>query len=304
MPVPKEELVKDLETPEYQAIVKETLAKKEFVIQDKAEHAAFLDRYKTDVVEKEIPTRLKAVYDSIDKEVKETFGADRAQDEKTYDYVKRVGKSTVEQVTTLKTKVSQLEEAAKTSDPTGAYRRQLDEAEQRYKAVLKEKEDAIEGLKKEHGTVSKTADIKMIFGSVKTGFKKDLPALHDRIESVVLGEAITRAKQKDGKYFMTNADGTFMKDPLYNEITVEDWLKKEFKDSMSTAPKGGAGSGGSGGGKEGPDPSTITVENFVLPESINTRLKLGDYLDEIGLKKGNPMRDKIWAKVATPAMPL
>jgi flagellar hook-basal body complex protein FliE len=299
MPVSKEELLKDLDTPEYQTLIKEALTKKEFVIQDKTEHQSYLDRYKNDVLEKELPNRIKTIYDNIDKDVKETFGVDRDPNEKTYEYLKRAGKTKLSALEQSQQKIRELEEAISKGDGTAAMKRKLEEEQANFQRELKKREDKIRELEQNHSIVQKTADVKLLYGELKKGFIKQLPPLFARAEAAALDEAIRNSVAQDGKLYMANADGSIRKDSSYNEISVEDFLKAEFKDVIETQRK--AGGAGSEGGKGDPkDPKDITDENFPMKSDIKNKRELTDYMLSLGIKQGTEQFRKIWVKYGLP----
>jgi hypothetical protein len=296
MPVLKDELVKDLETPEYQTLVRETLAKKDFVVYTKDEHAQYLDRFKTDVVEKELPSRLSKVYSDLDKDIKETFGIDRAENEKSYDYLKRAGAVKLGELKSSGDKIKELEEALKKGDPSGALQKKLEEEERKFKTILDEKNGEIKKLRGETERTRKEADVKLLYGDIKKTFVKTLPTLFHKIEAVTINEAIANSVLKEGKLYMANADGSIRKDSGYNEITVEEWLKQEFKDVIEKIkPPAGGGGGGKGGDPE-PDPTKYTAETFPMKAEIKTRVGLMDYMDSLGLKRGTTLYNEIYKK--------
>jgi hypothetical protein len=298
MPVDKVELAKDLETPEYQALIKETLAKKEFVIHDKTEHQSYLDRYKTDVIEKEIPNRVKAIHDQYDKDVKELTGIDRdLTNEKSYDYVKRAFKTKLADADTYTKKIADLEEKIKSGDPSGIYKKQLEEAENKYKTQLELKEKELNGLKQQSSVLARRSAAESELSKLRASFKKDLPAMFSRIEKSVLDEAINKISIKeDGRAVILKDDGTVLKDSAFNEVTLESYLKNEFKDVIDTGAGGsGAGSKNPAGGG-GPDPSTITVDTFVMDPKITRQGELMDYMLSLGLKRGDKTFNAIYKK--------
>lgn len=299
MPVNKDELVKDLETPEYLGLIKDTLTKKNFVIQDQTENQAFLDRYKKDVIEKEIPGKIKEVYDYLDKELKETSGIDRESNEKTSDYLKRVVKTKSEAINQSAGKIKELEAAIAAGDTSAAMKKRLEDEEQRFKVLLSKKDKELEDLRGETVRTRKAADIKLIYSEIKKGFIKTLPPLFATAESATLDEVIRSSVEKDGKLYMANADGSIRKDSGYNEITVEDYLKGAFKEVIETRrPAGGGGSGGDT--DPGTDPTKLTEENFPMRADIKTKGALMDYMISLGLKQGTPQFNKIYAKFGLP----
>lgn len=300
MPVPKEELVKDLDTPEYQAIVKETLAKKEFAIRDKTEESTFLDNYKKDVIEKELPTRIKAVHDQYDKDTKELFGMDRDANEKSYDYLKRAGKTKLGELNASADKIKELEAAIAKGDTSAAMKKKLEEEEANWKTKVKQYEQRIKDLETETQVTSKAADVKLLYGEIKKTFVKTLPPMFSKAESATLSEAISNSIAKDGKLYMANPDGTVRRTKTYEEITVEDFLKAEFKDVIEEKRKTGGAGSPPGGGNDPIDPTKITPDTFEKPDNVKTKVELTEYMIGLGIKQGTPLFNHIWRKYGVP----
>lgn len=299
MPVSKEELEKDLDTPEYLTLVKEKLAKKEMIVQDKAEHQLYLDRYKSDVIEKEIPTRIKAVHDQYDKDIKETFGIDREASEKTYDYLKRAGKTATGEVQKSADRIKELEDLIKKGDGSKAMAEKLEQEEARFKKLIKEKDQELLTYKQKSEIVSKTADIKLIYGDIKKTFVKTLPPMFSRAEAAALDEAIRLSVVKDGKLYMANGDGSIRKDSSYNEISVEDFLKAEFKEVIEEKKKQG-GAGSNGGDPDPIDPTKYDDKTFPMKDDLKTKAALTDYMLSLGIKQGTDQFRLIWKKYGLP----
>lgn len=296
MPVNKEELAADLATPEYQELVKKTLSEQKFVIRSAEEESAFQENFKKDVIEKEIPTRIKAVHDQYDKDVEELTGLKREQNEKTYDFVKRAIRINKESGATLQQKISELEKKIADGDNSGATKRLLEEAENKYKASLKEKEELIERLQNESRTTKTQALLSQDYAGIKSKFKATLPPLFDRTEKAILSEAQSLAViGEDGKLYVSDGQGGIKKDGSFNPVLMADWLRNEFKDVLDAGtPAGGAGSKG-GDPNAGTDPEKITAENFQIPAHVKSGGELIEYMLELGLKRGSDQFNKIWA---------
>lgn len=301
MPVNKEELIKDLDSPEYLNVVKETLIKKEFHVEPKAEREGFLERYKTNIIETEIPQRVKSVHDQYDKDIKEVFGADRNQDEKSYDYLKRVGRAKVQEAETIRGEVAALKEQLKGGDPSGTLRAQLEAAEQRARVAIEEKEKEITTLRQTQSQAEKQFAVNGVYANIRSQFKKELPPLFNRVEKSVLDDVIGNSAVKpvngNNVLVMLNSDGTVRKDHSFKEITVEDYLKLEFKDLIDVKPAAGAGS-------HNPEPNldvkSMTAEEFgaYLTPDIDSKEKLMGKMRERGIAHGTALGNAIWKKYA------
>lgn len=300
MPVNKEELAKDLATPEYQDIAKTELGKSNFVVRSKDEEATFQNNYKKDVIEKEIPTRIKAVHDQYDKDVEEISGLKRDKDEKSYDFVKRALKANTGDSAGLKKEIEDLKLEIKNGDKTGATAKLLKETEEKYKTSLLEKDQLIAKLQGDTSTYQKENLLTKDYADIKRTFKKALPDMFEKTEKMILSEALSlgvieggvlyKGEQREGKLVIA-------KDASFNPIKMADYLKVEFKAVIETAPppKGGTGAKGGLTGLE-TNPDEINADNFVMPDTIKTGGELMDYMLEQGLKRGTPAFDGIWEK--------
>lgn len=298
MPVDKVELAKDLENPEYQAIAKEALTKKEFVVRSKDEEATFQTNFKTDVIEKEIPGKIKAVHDQYDKDTKELFGVDRNQDEKSYDYLRRAAKAKITEYDSAKTEIASLKEQIKGGDPTGVLKKQLEDAEEKARVALADKDKKISELENLNTVTKKESHLMNEYSGIKSTFKSSLPTLFDITEKAVLDDALRNSVIKDGKLYATNADGSIKKDTSFKEILVKDELAIKFKDVIDQAKvQGGTGAKG-GEKKQGDkvDPATITEENFTMNDSIKSKDDLMTHMMELGIPRGTLQFTKIWDK--------
>lgn len=298
MPVDKTELAKDLATPEYQAIVKDELSKKEFVIRTKDEETTFQTNFKKDVIEREIGPKIAEVHSQYDKDVEELYGIKRNQDEKSYDFNKRAAKAKLAEYDAAKTEVASLKEQIKGGDPTGTLKKQLEESEERARVALADKDKRITELEGLNTITKKESQLLREYGDIKATFKKELPTLFDVSEKAVLDEALRNSVLKDGKLYATNSDGSIKKDASFKEILVKEELAVRFKDVVDvTKVQGGSGSSGSGKNKDGGiDPKTITDENFVMPEGLKSRDALMTHLIELGVPRGTEQFTKIWNK--------
>jgi len=300
MAIDKAELAQALEnTPEIQQLARETLAKKDFVVRTKEEETQFQSRFKTDVIEKELPNKIKEIYDNLDKDIKGLYGVDRNQDEKTYDYLKRAASARNSEYENAKKEVNTLKEQIAKGDHSGALKKQLEEAEEKARIALAEKDKTIQSLQGEKSVTERKALLSEVYAGIKTKFKKELPALFDRTEKAILSDALATAVVKDGKLYKGDGNGGIAKDSSFKEITIEEHLTEEFKAVIDDKkPKPGAGSGGAGGdGKI--DPSTITKDNFVMPD-VKTREQLMTYMMEQGIPRGTKQFNEIYAKFGQP----
>lgn len=291
MPVDKAELAKDLDSPEYQELVKSELAKKEFVIQDKATYNSTLEKFKTEGAHEQI----KVVHDKYDKDIKDLFGIDRTTNEKSYDYLKRAAG---EKLTGLTKQIDTLNDQIKKGDPTGVLAKKLEEAENLYKTVIKEKDDAFNKLRGEADQAGKNVALTSIYAGVKSLFKKELPPMFAEIEKSVLNELLKDSVLKDGVLYLGEA-GVPKRNKAFEEVKMEDHLKEKFKDVIDVKRIAGGGGSGAGNGNEGKiDPNTYSKDNIVVPENVKTKSDLVGHLNELGIPRGTKQYNDIYSALS------
>jgi len=297
MPVNKDELVKDLATPEYQTLAKTELAKAGLEVLDKPAKDKLLEDHEKEVIEKKIPVEIEKVHTKYDKDFADIFpGYKREANEKTYDAIKRVGKAEVEKFTG---EITKLKDEIKKGDPTGALKKQLEETEERAKNEIAKRDKEIETLKGGQETATKSIEFGKIYGGVKSTFMSALPPMFKQLEESVNAKLLGAAVMKDGKLYQGNGDGTIKKHPTtFKEITIEEALGEEYKDVIDVRKKqGGAGSGGPGKkDTDKIDPKEITPESYVKPETIKTQTDLMTHLMELGLSRGTKEFNAIYNK--------
>lgn len=302
MPVNKDELIKDLDNPEYVEVVTKTLATKKIEVLDEKAKTTLLENHKREVLEKDMKVEVEKIHSQYDKDLAEVFpGYKRESNEKTYEAMKRVGKQTIEQ---LNTKITQLEADIKKGDPTGALTKKLQETEELAKKTIGELNIKITELSKGNEEANKTAKFAEVYGGVKAKFIKTLPAMFNQTEKALNASILANAVLKDGVLYVGDGSGGIKKDASFKEITVEDQLLGEYKDVIDTRKtQGGAGSG-AGGGKppanQGADPSLITKDNFEMPATAKGPDDLMSHLLELGVPRGTKNFNEIWSKYVDP----
>lgn len=299
MPIDKAELATEIEkNPEIATAATEALTKKGFVVRDKASDTTFLDNYKKDVIEKEIPKEIAKVHSLYDQDIKATFGVDRNQDEKSYDYMKRAASA---KLTDLNAKIEGYEKTIREKgDPTGVLQKKIDEIENRAKTTIEGYEAKIKSLQGDNEKATKNILLTQYYAELAKTFTKQLPAMFDKLSKMTLDSVLSQSVLKDGKLYLSDGTGGIKKDASFKEITVADYLKVEFKDVIDVKrEQGGAGSGKGGGNPTNDvDPATITKDNFQIPATVKTQGDLMDVMMEQGIKRGSQAFTDIWNKFA------
>lgn len=299
MAIDKTELATELAAnPEIEKIATEALTKKGFIVRDKASDTTFLDNYKKDVIEKEIPKEIAKVHSQYDQDIKTTFGIDRNQDEKSYDYMKRAASA---KLTGLQSKVDELNKVInEKGDPSGVLQKKIEEIEGRAKTTIEGYEAKIKSLQGDNDKATKNILLTQTYSELSKGFVKTLPAMFATSSEYILKDALAKSVLKDGKLYMGDGTGGIEKDATFKEIEISDFLKTKFKDVIDVKrEQGGTGSGsGKGKGGEDIDPTTINKDNFSMPASVKTQGDLMDVMIEQGIVRGTAAFNEIWDKFA------
>jgi hypothetical protein len=247
-----------------------------------------LDRYKEDILNKEIPGKIKEVHDKYDESFK-NLGFERKQDEKTYHAVERILKEQKERIEALAAAGKGGQEY---ENKLQEFKRKQEEIESNAQKTIAEKDKELEELRNKYQMTEKQTKLQEVFAPIKAKFKSDLPSYFQSHERTVLNEVLKNTAEKDGKLIMLNSDGSEMKDNSFNNVTAESYLAEQFKDVFKDErkPQGGTGANGSDPNK---DTKNITVESFVLPPNVKTRGDLMNYL----VDKGLDMRSKPYLEI-------
>lgn len=297
MPLTEEEIqaIASAENPAEHELVKPLIDSAKLKIRTEEAENSFLDRFKNDVIEKNIPERIKEVHNQYDKDVFALTGIERKQDEKSYDYTRRAFK---EKEASFVSKITALEEKAKKGgDPEGIYKSQIEELTKQNETLqnnLQSKSDEIAQMQGKFVAGQKRNKLMSEYTEIKKSFKKDLPDYFKVFENETIEAVLKNTKEEDGKLIPLNDDGTVMKDADLNVIDIKDVLKMKFKDAIDKDRATG-GTGGIGSGKN-IDPDTITIEDFARPAEVDTQEKLMTYMLKLGLQRGSEKFNKIWSK--------
>lgn len=301
MPIDKAELATEIEkNPEIEKIATETLAKKGFVIRDKATDTTFMDNYKRDVLEKELPKEIdKAtaqIHNRYDQDIETALGVKKDANEKSYDYLKRAASGKLAE---LNIKIEGYEKTIREKgDPTGVLQKKIEAAEEKARLAIEERDAKIKTLTTDNEKATKGILLQQDYSELSKSFVKTLPAMFAISSKYILDGVLANAVMKEGKLYVGDGTGGIKKDSAFKEILVSDDLKLQFKDVIDVKrEQGGAGSGKGGGNQQEQDPSQFTVDNFNMP-SISTQLEVTEALIKAGVPKGSVAFKEIFQKYA------
>lgn len=293
--------------PEAQVKAKEILSNKGFYVLDKSEQEGVLNDVKenganiktsgflNEFKEQYSKPLIRGIHDRYDNDFKE-LGIEKEQNEKSYEAFKRGWASNQDKIKDLEAKIANGEgnEAMKQkiADLEADAQRKIADANKKYS-----------DLEKEYSTTLKKGAINDVYGSLKKSFKdsSQLGSFFKTHEESVL-DKVTSNSVKDGDvWYMSDSEGNILKDNNYNGITVESYLKDQFKDAFKEErpPSGGAGSGRDSGVAYPIDVSTIDANNYRLGMGgvdVKDANGLINDLSALGIVRGSKQYTEIYSK--------
>lgn len=296
MAIDKAELATELEkNPEIEKVATDALVKKGFVIRDKATDTTFMENYKKDVIEKEIPGKIAEVHGQYDKDIETALGVKKDANEKSYEYLKRASKVKLEE---LNGKITEYEKTIREKgDPSGILQKKIEAAEEKARVAIADRDKQISDLSAKTELTTRQMMLNTQYAELSKTFKKELPPLWDRTARIVLEDILKTTVMKEGVLYVGDGQGGVKKDASFNPIKVEDHLKAEFKDVIDVKrEQNGAGSKGGGTGDSTLDPETITKDNFIMPPTVKNQSDLIDAIVAAGIAKGTAKFNDIYNK--------
>jgi hypothetical protein len=217
------------------------LGQKGFVVRSKADEESYLNTYKSQVIEQEIPTRIKEVHDKYDEDLFTLTGERKAPTEKTYDFLKR--------------KISEIK-ASKIDDPV--LKEQLTTLQKTLESKDKEHKTALEKMESDYfkrelnGMVSNALDTVNIAipAHLKTDEEKQkYVASQKNMMKRDMLDNVTAKKDKDGNVVFYNGEQPLTSTTDGKPLQAIDLIKDRygFYLAAETQKTTGAGTGGNGG---------------------------------------------------------
>lgn len=292
MPITAAEVAEAIKSnPEIQKTAIETLSSSKYAIRDEATETAYQASLRKEGADQATST----IHGQYDKDLAELFGEDykRNQGEHTYEAMKRIGKAKIQAYTS---KVAELEQAIAKGDHSGALKKQLEDLQTSFQKKVEDLTNENNTLKTGVENGSKQSALNAAYGEITKDFVKNLPPMFDFTKKALLDQVLSTVVIKDGVAYKGENGVPAIDTTTFKPVTLVDHLKTIFKDVIDTKkPAGGAGSGGAGGNPP-IDPNTITEVNFVRGENVKTPQDLLGQMLEMGIIKGSPVYNKIYAK--------
>lgn len=236
-----------------------------------------------------IAPRISEIYTTLDNEIEASSGIKRNQDEKTFDYQKRV-------LADMKTK-------SDSSDSTIAEMKKQIEAEgadvlRKDKQALQLKYDTDIAAKNEEAQTMRTSVIRhdklrildIGYGDVSKKFKTELPDYFEAHKDNVYDDIMNHSELSvDGKsLILFKSNGKKIYGANHEEMSLETRLNNDFKAVIQE----GDGGGGAGGGiPPNPNPNPDTKPNegnawdaLQVPAEVKNGIQLRDWMIDQKLK--------------------
>ena len=264
----------------------------------KPEYDMFLKNYEDTTIEQKIKSRLSEQHTAYDRIVESVSGVKRNQDEKSYDYTKRIMSDLHQSVKDKEDKVSELEKAV--NDKSGGEALELAKSE--LESMKTKHQSALDDWKQERekmedGTLS--LRISNEFDRAMTGFKfKDAAIIPEDVRNAMINNAKAElskiASFVEGELVFLNSDGTIMRDEKLNVLSAKEVLADKLKSVIDAGRK-----------QLGLDIKDPVIEKdedgkvivtIALPSTVKTNEDLSNHLLSLGMKSGSEEYRAAYAK--------
>jgi len=232
-----------------------------------------------------IGPRISELHSQYDKDIFEATGLKKASDQKTYDHLKSVLKNykTVsdnheKEVSDLKAKIE--------GDGAGLLKSENEALKSKYDTDIATKDNEIIKMQQSHLKLSKQRVVDQAYRKIQPEFIGELPGYFASHKDAVLADLVANSNlTQDGNGIeLLNSEGKPLIAANYQPITIESYLKEQFKEVIKQGD--GSGGAGGGGGKKPTDPPAgggegeKEWEKIERPENIKNQVELRDWLIE------------------------
>ena len=281
-----------------EALKKVTEGDGDFQVFTHEEHESFLNNLKdTEVFKQQIDGRVSEMHQQYDNDFFAVTGKRKAQDEKTYDFIKREVKAILDNANELAEKNAELDKAVK--DKSGTQAIELLRGE-------------LESMKKKHQLFKEEADNKYTdleqsgvkmkilheFDNAMLGLKfKDAAIIPVDVRDAMINNAKTELAKSasfvEGKLVFLDAEGKILRDENLNVLTPKDILSEKLKSIIDAGRKQN--------GVEIKEPEVKeedgkVIVNISIPDTVRTNADLSQHLMGLGLKRDSKEYRAAYAK--------
>lgn len=289
----KEDVIKFLEGKENE----------EFVINTQTGHDELITNTKKAYDEEVVPNRITEIYTGIEADVKAITGEEKlfanGQNEKAYDYVKRQLSTYFEKakgIEGIRSERDALQKAIDEGNTDEQLAKDLKQVRADYVQLQKESAEQVSEVKGKFDIYKIQADVRSPLSGIT--FNKKYPeSVIQQMSDAAVDKLTRKAKMVEGKMVFLGEDGETLrnKNNMLNPYTADELLKEELKDIIET-------DGHSGPAiseeihKEFNDKGELKKVLITIPNSVNTKIKLGKHLVEKGLLRGTPEYNLAYAE--------
>lgn len=281
-----------------EAIQKITDGDGDFQVFTHEEHESFLKNLKdTEVFKQQIDGRVSEIHQQYDNDFFAITGKRRAQDEKTYNFIKREVKAILDNAQELADKNAELDKAVKDKSGTQAVellRGELDSMKEKHKTFKDEAEKKYSALE-QSGVQMRILNE---FDRAMTGLKfKDTSLIAEDIRDMVINSAKAELAKSasfvDGKLVFLDAEGKILRDENLNVLTPKEILSDKLKSIID------AGRHQPGVDIKEPvikEEDGKVIVNISIPDTVKTNADLSKHLMASGLKRDSKEYRAAYAK--------
>lgn len=259
----------------------------DYVLRSTKEELSFLENYKTSVIEAEFDPQTSKIYKGIDDDIFSVIGERKKPTEKTYDFLKTKLtdlKTRAERVADLEAEITTL----KQSKPDDAKLQEIRDLQNQIKKIKSQHDEELNAFAAKTQKSLIKSDIER--GLMDLKIKSGIP---DTVKQVfvdrIIDELAGSAEMRDGQIVFLDIEKKALRNPAtMAPYTAKELLAEKMKDLIDV----GHVQPGVRLPKDTPaltkDKDGKVILNFVLPVSVTSREKLGEYLiKEMGIKRGS-----------------
>ena len=263
------------------------------------EHETFLNNLKdTEVFKQQIDGRVSEMHQQYDNDFFAVTGKRKAQDEKTYDFIKREVKALLDNATELAEKNAELDKAVKDKSGTEAVellRGELESMKKKHQTFKDEAENKYSTLEQSG------VNMKILheFDNAMLGLKfKDVAIIPEDVRNAMINNAKTELAKSasfvEDKLVFLDAEGKILRDENLNVLSPKDILTEKLKSIIDA--------GHQQGGIEikepevGKDKDGKVIVNLLIPDTVKTNEDLTNHLMQSGLKRDSEEYRAAYAK--------
>ena len=287
----KDEVLKVLETAK---------GDESFVMRTEAEEKTFLENYGKKIEEEVIPSKISELHTRYDDDIFSVTGLKKNPTEKTYDFTKRVlaeFKTKAEKSSVLDKEIADLKKQI--ADGTGDKKTlaDLEAVQKAYKELGDTKEKELKDLRTQFEKYKDESEI--LSASSGLIFKKNIPetAIKSLVKQVI-NDLSSIASRVDGSLVFLK-DGIPMRN-MNNALkpyTADELLKERLKDVLDTGRKAEGGPGVETElMKEYDKSGKLTKISILVPDSVKTKVALGEFLVSQKIMRGTPEYNMLYAE--------